>query len=100
MKLSIWELLGYAGILLILLWYILKGLGVIQSPVFVEMLPYLGAALAGGSIIQIVRDTKDRVVKLEDKTNKINEEVILIGANLKVQVKKIEGLEKDIKEEK
>lgn len=91
-KLGFWDILIIVGTALILAWAILKALGFIHSPVWVDMLPYFGAgsAIIGGTyklgkIMEGIEDTKnnvEKILKIEEKFNKIEN-----GHNLAMQGK-------------
>jgi len=47
-RISFWDALLWGGGILILVWALLKIFGVINSPIWIEMLPFLGG---GGAIV-------------------------------------------------
>ncbi len=72
------------GALLILVWALLKAMGIIHSPAWVEMLPYfgggisvLGGAYKLGKIKKGIEDTEgkvDRILKIEERFNILENE--------------------------
>ena len=68
------RILIISGILIILLWIIGKLFGLIQSPVWINMIPFIGAAGAlcglGISIGKLLQKI-DTIIKDIDKINKI-----------------------------
>lgn len=52
----------------ILLWVILKSLGYINTPKFIELYPIISAIFGAGVFFQMMRDTRERLTKLENKT--------------------------------
>jgi hypothetical protein len=77
LKLSFWDALLWVGAVLVLVWALLKALGWIHSPVWVEMVPFFGAgaSLVGasyklGKMAKGIEDTQqkvDQLVKIEDR---------------------------------
>lgn len=95
-KKSFWESLVWIGAIIILGWVLLKIIGVISSPVWVEMLPYfggglsiIGAAYKLGKIKKGIEQTEEKVekiIKIEERFNKIEHEHEL-AMNGKLNVK-------------
>lgn len=79
-----WDVLIIIGSALILGWALLKALGIIGSPVWVDMLPYfgggtaiIGAAYKLGKIKKGIEETQakvDKILKIEERFNKIEHE--------------------------
>jgi hypothetical protein len=79
-----WDYLILVGAAIILLWASLKAIGIIHSPVWVEMVPYfgggisiIGAAYKLGKIKKGIEETDKKVEKillLEERFNKIETE--------------------------
>ncbi len=78
---DIWTALIIFGALLILIWALLKAFGIIQSPVWVEMVPYIGGGISiiGGAYklgkikkgIGETEDKVDKILEIEERFNKI-----------------------------
>ena len=94
-KWDVWDLTIVFGSLLILVWALLKALGIIHSPVWVEMVPYfgggtaiLGAAYKLGKIKKGIEDTEkkvDRILKIENRFNSLeHEHMLAMGGKLKI----------------
>ena len=69
--LSFWDAILWIGIAILLGWAILKTLGIIHSPIWVDMLPYYGigvGAVGGayklGKIMEGIQKTQEDVSKL------------------------------------
>ena len=72
--LDFWDYLILIGISLILSWALLKTAGVINSPMWVEMIPYYGIGLAGlGGAYKLgkIMNGVERLLKIEEKFSKI-----------------------------
>jgi hypothetical protein len=70
-KINFGDILLWLGVVLILIWVLLKSFGVIHSPVWIEMVPYfgIGISIAGGAyklgkIMNSIEDTGKKVNKL------------------------------------
>ncbi len=83
-RISFWDVLIWVGIVLIIGWAILKSVGVIESPVWVEMIPYFGAgaSIMGGAyklgkIMRGIESTNrkvDGLVKFGERFRKLEHE--------------------------
>ena len=74
--LSFWDILIYLGLLLLVGWAMLKSLGVINSPVWIDMLPYYGIALAGlGGAYKLgkIMNGIERLLRIEARFNKVEQ---------------------------
>lgn len=91
-----WTVLIVFGALLILLWAILKGAGIIHSPLWLEMTPYigggisiLGVAYKLGKIMKGIEETEkkmDKLVGIETKFNKLeNEHNLAMKGKLRIR---------------
>ena len=63
---SIWDILIWVGIILLLGWALLKSFGVINFPVWVEMIPYFGIGSAGVGVAYKL----GRIMKGVEMTNR------------------------------
>jgi len=80
-KLTIWDYLIWIGIALILIWAILKSIGIINSPIWLEMIPYYGIGISAiglaykiGTIKNVIDSTSKnvkRLLSLEEKFNQV-----------------------------
>ena len=57
------------SILILLLWIIGKSIGVIQSPVYIDMIPYISIVFSAGALFQKIRemDKNIREIKMDVK---------------------------------
>ena len=62
------------SILILLLWIIGKSIGVIQSPVYIDMIPYLSIVFSAGALFQKIRemDKNIREIKMDVKETGTN----------------------------
>lgn len=82
--LDFWDAAIIIGSIIILGWALLKALGVIHSPTWVDMMPYfgggisiLGASYKLGKIKKGIENTQekvDKLLKLEERFNRIEHE--------------------------
>lgn len=97
-KISIWDLLLYLGAGIILVWAFLKAFGVINSPVWFEILPYfgIGVSLVGGAyklgkIMNGIEYTNRKVNKLLEIGSRFekleNEHNLCMEGKLKIHKK-------------
>lgn len=91
-----WDGLIIAGALAIFIWALLKSVGWIKTPIWVEMIPYFGgaASIVGGAYklgkikngIEQTEFKVDRILKIEQRFNKIeNEHNLALSGKLKIK---------------
>ena len=68
---TFWDVILWLGIIAIFLWALLKSFGVINSPIWVDMIPYFGlagSAVGGayklGKIMECIENTNQKVDRL------------------------------------
>ncbi len=66
---KIYTIIFWLSMLYILLWVILKATGVINTPELIELSPIITAIFGAGVFFQMMRDTKYRLDKLENRTH-------------------------------
>lgn len=81
---DVWDYLIWGGIIALLAWALLKSLGVIHSPVWVDMIPYEGIGIASigavyklGKIKKGIEETDkkvDKLLSIEERFSKIEHE--------------------------
>jgi hypothetical protein len=79
-----WDVLMWFGIILVLVWALLKSFGIIHSPIWMEMLPYFGvgvSAIGGayklGKIMEGINATRarvDRMILIEKRFDSLEHE--------------------------
>lgn len=79
-----WDIVILIGALIILFWAVLKALGIISSPVWLDVMPYfgVGAAIIGGvyklgKIKRGIEDTErkvDKILNIEERFSKLEHE--------------------------
>lgn len=73
-KLKIWDVLLWLGAILILGWALLKSFGIIHSPIWVEMVPYLGVGISiiGGAYkIGKISEKIDKISSIKERFDKL-----------------------------
>lgn len=83
-KRSIWDILVYVALIVLVIWIILKLAGVINSPVIVEIIPYVSAAYVFGRMFQKVETTADDVEKINTEIREIKDETKSIDKRIQV----------------
>ncbi len=53
------------SILILLLWIIGKSIGVIQSPIYIDMIPYLSIVFSAGALFQKIREMDKNIVEIK-----------------------------------
>lgn len=80
-KLSIWDIIAWVVLAGILLWLILKMLGVINTPVLLEYAPYLGAVYIAGWQINKLSNVAEDVKDLKNFKDETIKQIHLIKEN-------------------
>lgn len=65
---KLYTIIFWLSMLYILLWVILKAAGVINTPELLELFPIITAIFGAGVFFQMIRDVRERLTKLESKT--------------------------------
>ena len=68
---TLWVIIFWIGMLIILVWFFLKAIGIINTPIYVEYLPILGIVFGMGAFFQTFVDFKLRLSKLEKRVDNI-----------------------------
>ena len=103
-KTKIYDGLFWSALLVIAIWIFLKIIGVIHSPVWIEMIPYAGSIFAAGIFYQSVRsmrfDLSDLALKtrsIEERTNSLDKCMVEVKTDLKHVDSDLHYLKKKIK---
>lgn len=73
-KMSVWDIIAWIVLILILVWLILKATGIINTPALIEYAPYFGAVyLAGWQIHKLEIVSRDVQELKKFKGDTINE---------------------------
>ncbi len=68
---SIWDIIAWIVLALILIWLVLKVFGIINTPIFIEYAPYFGAVYLAGwqmhKLASVASDVKD-LKRFKDST--------------------------------
>jgi len=94
-KFDIWDIMILIGALLIITWALLKSFGIINTPAWVEMIPYFGAgaSIIGGAYklgkikkgIEETQEKVNKILKIEQRFIKLeNEHNLAMGGKLNI----------------
>lgn len=79
-KFDFWDFLIWAGIALVLVWTILKTFGVMNSPIWIETLPFygiigtaIGIAYKFGKMMENIRNIDKRTNRTDEKVDSLLE---------------------------
>ena len=91
----------YLSLLIFAIWIIGKLFGIIQSPAWVELVPYAVALMAAGAFLEMVRRMAKDVTEVSQKVSNIDARVIRMEAKMEgIDLKEIEGFEEELAEAK
>jgi len=75
-KFDFWDLLLYGGAVTLIGWALLKSFGIINTPIWVEMLPYiaLGVSIFGGAYKfgKMMEGMNRRLIRTEEKVTNLS----------------------------
>lgn len=95
------DFIFYLTLIVLAVWIIGKILGLIQSPAWVDMIPYAAALIGAGVFVQKVTQMGTDLKEVGKKVDNIDSRVIRIEAKLENKIlKEIEGFEEKPVEEK
>ncbi len=94
-SLELWDIIILIGAILIIIWALLKSFGVINTAIWVDMIPYfgasasiIGAAYKLGKIKKGIEDTQEkvnRILKIEERFNRLeNEHKLAMNGKLNI----------------
>jgi len=84
---------AWIGVAIILIYAVLKSIGVIQSPPWQEMAPYFGAAVAFGGMISTIRQHSKDISDVKREIKNAREE---LKSEIKEVSDKVIHLDKDV----
>lgn len=102
---GLWDYLLWLGIILILGWALLKSFGIINTPIWVEMLPYFGAGATlialvfkAGEVSQNIKVMGTDITGLKTKTDTINESLISLSERVALRDETIKKIDEEVRE--
>jgi len=96
-----WEALFYGSLGVFLLWAILKSIGIIGSPIWLEIgVPVLSAGIALGSFYQRFKQVEKDVTKVETDINKVKGDVDTMKYNIKAILESLANISKRLEKAK
>ena len=87
-RVSIWDIIAWIVLILILVWLILKAFGIINTPALIEYVPYFGAVYLAGWQIHKLASVAEDVKELKKFREETIKEVHKIKENCAVNHKK------------
>ena len=87
-RINIWDLIAWLVLAGIVLWLVLKVMGVINTPILIEYAPYFGAVYIAGwamnrlnTATEDIRDIKKELRSFEKRTSRIEYDMPTIKGN-------------------
>ena len=104
-KWGLWDYLLWPGIILILAWALLKSFNVINTPMWVEMLPYFGIGVVfiasvfkAGKMVQNIETMGTNISGFKEKTDKINDNLISLSKHVSLRDETIKKHGEDLEQ--
>ncbi len=91
---KIYDLLFWSSMGVIIIWMILKATGVINTPVFVQLIPYAGGIFAFGVFFEMMRDFKNEIKSIKEDTKELrrtDQSLVSDVSQIKFRMEKVEG---------
>ena len=102
---SLWDYLLWLGIILILGWALLKSLGIIGTPVWVQMIPIFGIVIVfiagifkAGKMAQNIETMGGDIGGLKEKIGQINDNLISLSERVTLRDEQIKKLDEDVRQ--
>ncbi len=73
---------GWVALGIVTLWLILKAVGIIQTPVWIQMIPYAGAIFWAGVTYQQFNSIKEDVKSLKVQINHVEKRLTIVETKL------------------
>lgn len=89
-----YDLLFWSSMGVIVVWMILKAIGVINTPMFVQLIPYAGGIFAFGVFFQMMREFKNEIKSIKEDTKelrKTDQSLVSDVSQIKFRMEKVEG---------
>lgn len=80
---SVWEIIAWVGLALLVVWIILKIFRVIESPLILEMTPIITLCLILGSLLADMKNTKTEIKDVKSEIRKMADSLIKLGQDFK-----------------
>ncbi len=78
-NISIGEVIAWIGLVLLIIWIILKLSGLIKTPLIFEIAPIITLCLILGGLLVDIRNTKTEIRDIKSNTSKIANSLIKLG---------------------
>ena len=93
---KLYAIIFWLSLLSILVWLILKVLGIINTPLWLELFPLFSAIFGAGAFFQMSFDMRKRLSKLENRTEKIASGLTTVEFDIKYIKKEMQNLGKEL----
>ena len=79
---NIYTIIFWLSLLSILVWLILKALGYIHTPPFIELMPLFSAVFGAGAFFQLVFDMRKRLCNVETEVRSVDKRVAVLESKV------------------
>ncbi len=93
-KQKIYDFIFWTSMSVILVWIILKGFGIINTPVFIQLIPYAGGIFAFGIFFQMIKDLKEQIKDIKSEVKEVKVDITSVKVDLsgvKTDISQIKG---------
>lgn len=77
-KQNIYDFIFWTSMIVTLVWIILKGVGIINTPPLIQIIPYAGGIFAFGVFFQMIKDSKKQLKEVKNDIKQINSRLICV----------------------
>jgi len=82
-KNKVYDIIFWVSMLVIVVWIILKMIGVINSPVWMQMIPYMSIVFAAGAFYQSINAMKADIADLKVRMCIVEKDIIQMQSGIK-----------------
>ncbi len=83
---QVYGIIGWTCLAIILIWYILKSVGVIQTPLWLELMPVAAGIFAGGAFVQkicsAIAEMKKEIILVKVRVTHLEKDMHFVKAQI------------------
>lgn len=80
---SVWEIIEWIGLTILIIWVILKLFRIIESPLTFELAPIITLCLILGGLLADMKNTKTEIRNVKSELRRITDSLIKLGQDFK-----------------
>ncbi len=92
-KQKIYDFVFWTSMSVVAVWIVLKAVGVINTPIIVQLIPYAGGIFAFGAFFQLIKEVKNQVKEIKDdlgEVKKSQQSMLIDTSQIKIRLVHVE----------